>query len=78
MTKENSKKISFLKVSVFHDFRGVGFCSGLVQAWFRFGSGLVQVWFRSGSGLVLVGSSLVQVWFMFGSGLVQVWLGANV
>ena len=24
-TKENSKKISFLKVSVFHDFRGVGF-----------------------------------------------------
>ena len=25
VTKENSKKISFLKVSVFHDFRGAGF-----------------------------------------------------
>ena len=25
VTEENSKKISFLKVSVFHDFRGVGF-----------------------------------------------------
>ena len=25
VTKENSKKISFLKVSFFHDFRGVGF-----------------------------------------------------
>ena len=25
MTKENSKKISFLKISVFDEFRGVGF-----------------------------------------------------
>ena len=28
MTKENSKKISFLKVSVFHDFRGWAFEKG--------------------------------------------------
>ena len=28
MTKENSKKISFLKVSIFHDFRGWAFEKG--------------------------------------------------
>ena len=28
MTKENSKKISFFKVSVFHDFRGWAFEKG--------------------------------------------------